>query len=76
MLNDIYAVTDLNVLKADTYHKIQLAQSVEYPFYRARGRRFKLQWFFSVFFFFFLLLLSFLIIAKWIIKCSLLATIY
>ena len=39
--------------------KFELAQSVERPFYKTRGRRFQPEWFFSVFFF---LLLSFIIV--------------
>ena len=66
MLNDTYAVTDLNVLNVDTYHKIRLAQSVERLFYKTPGRRFRPQWvFFLLFFFFFfflLLLFSFIIV--------------
>ena len=61
-----------------------LDQSVARLFYKTPGRRFRPQWFFSAFFFFFFFsssssssffLLSFYIIAKWIIKCSLLETI-
>ena len=63
MLNDTYAVTDLNVLNVDTYHKIR---SVERLFYKTPRRRFRSQWFFSVFyyhyFFFLLLLFSFIIV--------------
>ena len=52
MLNDTYAVTDLNVLNVDIYIiKSGLAQSVERLFYKTSGRRFRPQWFFSVFFF-------------------------
>ena len=57
MLNDTYAVTDLNVLNVDTYHKIRLSQSIERLFYKTPGRRFRPQCFFSIFFFFFFLLL-------------------
>ena len=76
MLNDSYAVKDVNGLNADTYKTYGLAQSVKRPFNKTRGRRFKPRWFFLLFFFLLLLLLSFKIIAKLIIKCSLLETIY
>ena len=59
MLNDTYAVTDLNVLNVGTYTciiKSGLAQSVERLFYKTPGRRFRPQCFvvvFSSFFFYY-----------------------
>ena len=49
---------DVNVTNAVTLYKTWLARSVERPFYKTRGRRFKTQYFFSflfslIFFFFF-----------------------
>ena len=57
-------MADLKVLNVDTYHKIRAssvpgAQSVERPFYKTQGHRFRPQWFFSFFFLF--LLFSFII---------------
>ena len=53
MLNDTYAVTDLNVLNVVRIIKSGLAQSVERLFYKTPGGRFRPPWVFSAFFFFF-----------------------
>ena len=51
----------LNVTNAEIFIKSWLARSVERPFYKTRGRRFKTQYFFSflfsLFFFFFFFLI-------------------
>ena len=66
MLNDTYAVTDLNVLNVDTYHKIRASSvgrvSGVFLFIKLQVADSDLKWFFSAFFFFFLLLFSFIIV--------------